>query len=88
MCITGGQVVRYTGDFGVELAAAEFFGCYNFAGCSFDEGGPGQENGSGILDDDGFVRHGRDVGATKRESLIICIILAKMGLRTLLYKAP
>lgn len=71
MRIAGGQVVCYTGDFGVELAAAEFFGCYDFASCGFDERGPGQENGPGVLDDDGFVRHGRDVGATKRESLII-----------------
>lgn len=55
----------------MEVAAAEFFSCYDFAGCGFDERGPGQEDRSRVLDDDRFVGHGGDVGATRRESLII-----------------
>lgn len=63
MRVRDGEVVGYAGDGAVEVAAAEVFAGDDFAGGGFDEGRAGEEDGALVLDDDGFVGHGGDVGA-------------------------
>lgn len=63
MRVRDGEVVGHAGDGAVEVAAAEVFGGDDFAGGGFDEGRAGEEDGALVLDDDGFVGHGGDVGA-------------------------
>src|SRR5690554_4487991 len=58
-----GVVVGNTGDFTVYVGATKVFGADYFTGGGFYQRRAGQEDGALITDDDGFVGHGRNVGA-------------------------
>ena len=57
------QMVGDSGLARVHLGAAEFLGCDDFAGGGFHQRRPAEENRALPLDDDGFVRHRRHIGA-------------------------
>ena len=63
MRVVLGQVVGDARQPRVHVGAAEIFGRHFFAGGGLHERRPAEEDRAGALDDDGFVRHGGNVGA-------------------------
>ncbi len=56
-------MIGHAGDPAVHIGAAQIFSTDDFAGGSFYQRRPGQEDGALFLDDDGFVGHGWHVCA-------------------------
>ena len=61
-----GQVVGHARKAGVYIAAAQFLGRHHLANGGLHQRRAAQENGALVLHDDGFVTHGRHVGAARR----------------------
>lgn len=57
-------MIDHAGNFGVNIAAAEFFGAHDFAGGGFHQWRAAKENGALIAHDDGFIGHRGDISAT------------------------
>lgn len=72
----------------MELTATQFFGCDDFASGGFDKGRASEEDCAGVLDDDGFVGHGGDVGATGNMRDWSLPLGGSWGMLTLLYMVP
>ena len=66
MQVIVGEVVRHPRQARVDVAAAKVFGADYFARGRLHQRRAREKNGALILHDDGFVRHGRDVGAPRR----------------------
>ena len=66
MGVVVGQVVGHAGEAGVHIAAAEVLGRHHFAGGGLHQGRAAQEDGALVLHDDGFIAHGRHIGAACR----------------------
>ena len=58
-----GQVVGHAREPRVHVATAQVFSADDLADGRLDQGRAGQENRALVLDDDGFITHGRHVGA-------------------------
>ena len=60
------EIVGDSGDPRVDVRAPEIFGRHFLSGRRFDERRPAEKDRARTPDDDGLVRHGRDVGAARR----------------------
>src|SRR3990167_5363800 len=59
-----GVMVGHTGGFAVHIGTAEVFGTDHFTGGGTHQRRAGEEDGGLVTDHDGFVAHGRHIGAT------------------------
>ncbi len=57
-------VVSHTRFSGVHISSSQFFGADNLTGSGLDQWWSGEEDRAVSLDDDGFVRHRRNIGTT------------------------
>ena len=61
-----GKMIGHPGPGRMHFGPAQFFGCHDFTGGGLDQGRPAQKNRAVAFDDDGFIGHGRHIGAAGR----------------------